>query len=95
VQITGLSGDSLSYQEKGVFSSPDKDFTEWHCATEWQGSWWFGTQGCHQAYLNGPYRQGGNLEKVNYARGIIWKTWTSWDYSLKFTEMKMRPYNTV
>ena len=82
-------GDSFSYQEIGNFSTPDRDSSNWSCPKFWGGSWWFGRNGCHLGYLNGPYLPG---QLQVHWRGIIWYTWKGFDYSLKFSEMKFRKY---
>jgi len=59
------------------------------CAEEYKGGWWF--KKCHECNLNGIYVQGGN--QSSFADGINWKKFRGMHYSLKFTEMKLRPYS--
>jgi ficolin len=51
------------------------------------GGWWYND--CFRANLNyGPYKK----ERVTPRRyGIIWEPWKGWFYSLKATEMKIKP----
>ncbi len=42
---------------------------------------------CYSGYLNGRYVAGGQTS----AQGIIWFTWKGSKYSLKRTEMKIKP----
>jgi len=64
----------------------DNDIDPRNCAAEFKGGWWFET--CHDSNLNGRYH-GGPHE--SYADGINWRAWRGYQYSLKFTEMKIRP----
>jgi len=57
----------------------------------YRGCWWF--KKCHRCELNGYYFKGGKLsEKITEASGINWYKWKGHYYSLKFSEMKIRPY---
>ncbi|CAB1332519.1 unnamed protein product, partial [Coregonus sp. 'balchen'] len=64
----------------------DNDHSENNCASFYHGAWWY--RNCHTSNLNGQYLRG---QHTSYADGIEWSTWTGWQYSLKFSEMKIRP----
>jgi len=82
-------GDSLLAIHGGqMFSTFDKD-NDAHpdnCAESYKGGWWY--NGCHWSNLNGLYHGGPH---DSYADGINWRSWHEYYYSLKFTEMKIRP----
>ncbi|XP_065846786.1 ryncolin-1-like [Oscarella lobularis] len=87
---SGNAGDSLN--ANGVkFSTKDKDQDTWRssCALKYKGGWWYQYlhSVCHYSNLNGIYRGGQGA----YGAGINWKSSKGHYYSLKFTEMKMRP----
>ena len=89
-------GDSLSYggssnrnyQNGMMFSTFDRD-QEYprNCANRYESGFWFNM--CFKANLNGPYRPSSSVEKDWH--GIIWNYYKGGSYSLKFTELKMRP----
>lgn len=64
----------------------DNDINSGHCARGFKGAWWYG--GCHFSNLNGLYH-GGPYESD--ADGVCWYTFRGLKYSLKRTEMKLRP----
>ncbi|XP_064103294.1 ficolin-2-like [Macrobrachium nipponense] len=84
----GTAGDSFSVQNMKKFSAPDYDLDTCtcNCAKKFQGAWWYAK--CHQSNLNGLPHQGFH---ASYADGINWATFRGLNYSLKFTEMKVRP----
>ena len=88
---SGDAGDSFILYPGGMkmkFSTRDKDQDTWSssCAQAYKGSWWYSA--CHSSNLNGMYHKG--VHK-SYADGINWSAWKGNYYSLKFTEMKVRP----
>uniref|UniRef100_A0A674CCD3 Tenascin-like n=1 Tax=Salmo trutta TaxID=8032 RepID=A0A674CCD3_SALTR len=82
---SGTAGDSMSYHNGRMFSTRDRDPTPFitRCAMSYRGGWWY--KNCHQANLNGLYDT-----NVNH-QGLIWTAWKGKDYSVPFTEMKLRP----
>eukprot|EP00058_Branchiostoma_floridae_P018817 XP_002604306.1 hypothetical protein BRAFLDRAFT_88596 [Branchiostoma floridae] len=87
---SGTAGDSMSRRHSSMFfSTKDKD-NDIHesadCAQTFKGAWWYFS--CHRANLNGLYHGG---DHQSYADGVNWKSWKGHYYSLKHTEMKIRP----
>jgi len=59
-----------------------------HYAMSDKGAWWWGTQiSCN---LNGLYLRG--RYSASRAEGVGWGYWKGLDYSLRFTEMKFKPF---
>ena len=89
MQNCSLDGadDSLSYHAGKAFSTYDQDNDVWgsNCAASFRGAWWYGA--CHHSNLNGEYNNTQN------GHGVNWYHWLGFTYSLKFTEMKIRPAN--
>ena len=84
---SGTAGNSLTYHSGRGFSTPDYDVdgSSGSCAITNQGAWWFNN--CHYSHLNGVYYYGTSSS----SKGIIWRAWRGSSYSLKRTEMKIRP----
>ncbi|EDO45446.1 predicted protein, partial [Nematostella vectensis] len=86
---SGSAGDSFAYHNNFAFSTKDQDNddkTDESCAVTFKGAWWYG--GCHHSNLNGFYFVN---SQSPYGQGINWLDWKGYDYSLKRTEMKIRP----
>ena len=83
--LKGDAGDSLAFHNQMKFSTKDNDNDpdSNNCATRWKGAWWY--YRCHESNLNGLYLGAGQ----GSGRGVKWNLWRS--YSMKKTEMKIRP----
>ena len=71
------------------FTTKDQDNdrdTAGSCAVFYKGAWWYNS--CNTSNLNGLYLGGPNLP---IAYGIIWRSFRGAFYSLKRSEMKLRP----
>ena len=87
--LSGNSGDSLAYHRSMPFTTRDQDNDNYgghNCAIKYRGAWWY--KECHYSNLNGLYLRGNHS---TYANGVNWFHWKSYKYSLKRTEMKIRP----
>ena len=84
-------GDSMTEYHLGrKFSTRDQDNDAWSyssCAMKFRGAWWYADHVCLRSNLNGQYNN------TSGGEGVIWKHWLGWYYSLRFTEMKIRPGN--
>jgi ficolin len=80
----------MTFQLGQNFSTYDKSHNPGsdNCALLYHGAWWYNH--CHQSNLNGNYLFGNHS---SYADGIEWFSWTGYYYSMKTTEMKIRPIN--
>uniref|UniRef100_H3B8X9 Fibrinogen C domain containing 1 n=1 Tax=Latimeria chalumnae TaxID=7897 RepID=H3B8X9_LATCH len=85
---SGTAGDSFLKHNGMKFTTKDRDNdqSENNCAAFYHGAWWY--RNCHTSNLNGHYLKG---HHTSYADGVEWSSWTGWQYSLKFSEMKIRP----
>ena len=84
-----IVGDSLSGHHVGAyFSTHDRDYdnNSGSCATLKKGAWWYNN--CHYSNLNGYYYGG---QQSTSGDGVNWYHWRGYSYSLRFTEMKIRP----
>jgi len=81
-------GNSLSGHDGYAFSTfdMDNDIYAGQCAVNFNGAWWYNS--CHSSNLNGLYLYGPHQ---SYANGVNWSQWRGYHYSLKSTEMKIRP----
>ncbi|KAK1788963.1 hypothetical protein P4O66_015863 [Electrophorus voltai] len=82
---SGTAGDSMKYHDRRPFSTWDRDPQPFitRCAMSYRGGWWY--RNCHESNLNGLYNTHTNHQ------GLIWTTWKGTDFSIPFTEMKLRP----
>ncbi|XP_066293504.1 ficolin-1-like [Branchiostoma lanceolatum] len=90
---SGTAGDAMSDPDYGhdgmYFSTRDREndqHTGVDCAEHHTGAWWYNR--CFRASLNGLYLIG---DHPSHTDGIIWAPWKGSHYSLKTTEMKIRP----
>ncbi|XP_053092921.1 tenascin isoform X1 [Pangasianodon hypophthalmus] len=82
---SGTAGDSLKYHDKRPFSTFDRDPQPFitRCSMSYRGGWWY--KNCHEANLNGLYNTHTNHQ------GVIWTAWKGKNFSIPFSEMKIRP----
>ncbi|KAJ8025274.1 Fibrinogen C domain-containing protein 1 [Holothuria leucospilota] len=87
---TGNAGNSLGYHSRGRFSTFDRDVDDnpaFNCARMYGSGWWF--KDCNaKSNLNGIYLRG---EHTRRGRGITWKKWKGLEYSLRYSEMRIKP----
>jgi len=74
------------------FSTKDQDNDNdvRSCAYDSKGAWWYRGgryTDCYRSNLNGRYEHG----QQHYEPVVEWRAWKGNYYSLKFTEMKIRP----
>ena len=87
--MLGNAYDSLNNHRGHPFSTRDQDndaHSGHNCAIKWHGAWWYNA--CHECNLNGIYR---HTNPSPFGDGLNWKRWRGHTYSLKRTEMKIRP----
>ncbi|KAM4663912.1 ficolin-1-like [Discoglossus pictus] len=84
----GNAGDSLTYHNNMKFSTTDQDNdpSSESCANVYKGAWWYNA--CHHVNLNGQYLLGTHS---TFADGINWRDGKGYNYSYKYSEMKIRP----
>ncbi|XP_043200396.1 angiopoietin-related protein 7-like [Amphibalanus amphitrite] len=85
---SGDAGDALKRHNGLRFSTKDRDNDRdgrGSCATRHRGAWWYDL--CWDSHLNGQPLVGNDRSE----RGICWRQWRGWHYSLKAAEMKIRP----
>ncbi|KAK7090701.1 tenascin-R-like [Littorina saxatilis] len=85
----GNAGDSLSWHRGLQFSTKDRDHDSWstvNCAQKFHGAWWY--KACDTSNLNGHYKTSG---RISSRQGVTWDTFGGETFSMKFTEMKIRP----
>ena len=75
--------DGSKFSTKDVDNDPDNGR---HYAQYYHGAWWY--QMGHESNLNGQYYNGNH---TSYADGVNWKYFKGYRYSLKTSEMKVRP----
>ena len=84
------AGDSLVIQNGQKFSTMDKGVNK-NLASGYSGAWWYhpNSRIVAHSHLTGLYLYGKN----NMARkGVNWHHFKGLSYSLKFAEMKIRPF---
>ena len=87
--LRGDAGDSLTAHNGHKFSTKDQDndISAISCAQVRNGAWWYFT--CSDSNLNGGYLRGQKLSDNTAV--VAWSSWRGMSYSLKRTEMKIRP----
>ncbi|CAL4117278.1 unnamed protein product [Meganyctiphanes norvegica] len=87
LNYTGNSGNSFTNGNNLHFSTHDidNDSSSSNCASAYKGAWWYSA--CHHSNLNGLYNS------TTFGQGVNWYHWKGYNYSLKKTEMKIRPKN--
>ena len=71
------------------FTTKDQDNdrdTGGSCAVRYKGAWWYNK--CHESNLNGLYLSGPHASSAD---GVSWNSFRGAYYSLKRSEMKLRP----
>ena len=78
----------LTFCSDMQFSTRDNDNDEkpdGSCAQKYQGAWWYSY--CLHSNLNGSYLIGSHS---SFGKGVNWKPFKGYHYSLKRTEMKVK-----
>nr|XP_058956506.1 fibrinogen C domain-containing protein 1-like [Pocillopora verrucosa] len=86
---SGTSDDSLAEHRGLPFTTRDQNNVNrggQNCAIKFKGAWWY--MWCHKSNLNGLYHRGHHSSDAD---GVNWFHWKGYRYSLKRTEMKIRP----
>lgn len=90
----GDAGDGMAKHNNHKFSTTDVDNDKvvkefgGSCAKRFSGAWWY--YKCYMSNLNGIYYRNGKIPTKLFD-GIAWKPWTGPNYSLRSSEMKIRP----
>jgi len=86
VQFVLCKGDSLRYHLGYQFSTRDQNNGRHpdSCAVLRKGAWWYNF--CATSNLNGRYLRGSGSDSV------YWHHWKNNRESMRFTEMKIRPF---
>jgi len=81
----GDAGDSLVTHNGQMFSAVDQNNNDGglDCSCRYRGVWWY-SRNCGYSNLNGEYNN------TRGGEGVNWADWKGFEYSLKFTEMKIR-----
>lgn len=85
------AGDSLSEHSGQSFSTYDEDHdthSSLTCSQRYSGGWWF--HDCLDSNLSGKYYTSSSSPDKQ-SDGIVWKSWTGEQYSLKTAVMAIRP----
>jgi len=85
-------GNSLSYHLGQKFSTRDQDNDAWSsssCAVRYKSGWWYSD--CTHSNLNGVYKRG--AYSSTYDDGVVWYYLRQWWHSIRFAEMKIRPFD--
>ena len=72
-----------------MFTTRDNDndvLSNKNCAIMYNGAWWF--KDCYDSHLNGVYLDGPGTVSDD---GVEWRHWKNDYFSLKKSEMKIRP----
>lgn len=83
-------GDAMALHNGRKFSTYDQDNDDHattNCASLFKGGWWHAN--CHHANLNGIYYGGPHQP---YAKGVNWRQWKGYYYSMKTSIMMIRPF---
>ena len=89
-KYTGNAGDSLRNHYEQAFSTKDIDNDNTNLdsfADKYSGGWWYNS--CHHVNINGRYLE--KYSKEGQEKGLSWVGWKGTHYSMKTTEMKIRP----
>lgn len=89
IYMKGDADDSLSGHSGMQFSTKDQDNDKYpsSCAKAFSGAWWY--ESCYASNLNGAYLRGHH--PTIEGTSVNWLTFRGVYYSLKTTEMKIRP----